>query len=197
MIAEIRKPYNYYEGGITWTNSDSCNHLTLGVYTAHTDGKYKLPNSTEIGVELGYVFGLTDLEDCGVTQSDCCEPCVPCTGDLLAWISRPAVYVPQVLAIPEETTETLCILPTSTPIEDIIIQSLTVSIDVSSFFRDNGGEALTFFALGLPPGLAIDPVTGIISGTITDFGTGIYTVTVTALNDCGSTSQTFTITFTE
>lgn len=41
-----------------------------------------------------------------------------------------------------------------------------VEIDVSGFFDDvDFTDALTFSATGLPPGLTIDPDTGIISGT--------------------------------
>ena len=57
---------------------------------------------------------------------------------------------------------------------------------------------LSFSATGLPPGLSIDPVTGIISGTIdrsaSQGGTnGVYTVIVTATDPVGGTANlTFT-----
>ncbi|MCB1958733.1 MAG: tandem-95 repeat protein, partial [Rhodocyclaceae bacterium] len=39
-------------------------------------------------------------------------------------------------------------------------------LDASSFFSDVDGDTLGFSAVGLPNGLMLDPVTGIISGTI-------------------------------
>ncbi len=39
------------------------------------------------------------------------------------------------------------------------------AVDVGSFLADPDGEPLTFTATGLPPGMVIDPATGIITGT--------------------------------
>jgi len=92
--------------------------------------------------------------------------------------------------------------PTSTAIanqngED---SQTVVSVDVSSHFNDADlatGDKLTFTASGLPAGLSIDPETGVISGKIdhsaSQFGgTGVHTITVTATDSAGaSTQQTF------
>ena len=69
-------------------------------------------------------------------------------------------------------------------------------------FVDPDGETLTFAATGLPAGLAIDPATGLISGTLPadasqggPNGDGIYPVTVTVTDPDGQTTQvTFTFT---
>src|SRR5690606_37812262 len=72
-----------------------------------------------------------------------------------------------------------------------------VSVDVSGAFSDVDGDTLTYSASGLPPGLSIDPNTGVISGTIdpsaSQGGTdGVYSVTVTATDGDGLTAtQTF------
>jgi uncharacterized delta-60 repeat protein len=50
------------------------------------------------------------------------------------------------------------------------------------------GTAATYSAVGLPAGLTIDPVTGVITGVST--AAGSYTVTVTATNDGGNFSTT-------
>jgi hypothetical protein len=59
----------------------------------------------------------------------------------------------------------------------------------------DGTDTLTYSATGLPDGLSIDPLAGIISGTVADdaISTTPYSVTVTASDGNGqSVSQTFT-----
>lgn len=68
----------------------------------------------------------------------------------------------------------------------------TPSVDVSRPFSDVDGDPLTFTATGLPTGLTIDPVTGVISGTL-PAGTsadGPFAVTVTATDSDGETVST-------
>lgn len=64
---------------------------------------------------------------------------------------------------------------------------MTLPLDVRPFFT---GDQLSFAATDLPQGLAIDPVTGVISGTPTTVET--RAVTVTATNSAGQASQGFT-----
>lgn len=72
-------------------------------------------------------------------------------------------------------------------------------INVGMHFTDPDGHPLTFTATGLPPGLVLDPITGIISGTLDSSasqggtnGNGIYNVVITATDPYGaSTSLTF------
>ncbi|TNF63064.1 MAG: hypothetical protein EP307_05735, partial [Rhodobacteraceae bacterium] len=74
--------------------------------------------------------------------------------------------------------------PTTTGIADqTSTDGQTIALDVSGSFSDpDGSDVLRFTATGLPPGLSIDPDTGLITGRI-DFDAstgGPYTVTVTA-----------------
>ena len=65
-------------------------------------------------------------------------------------------------------------------------------IDVSGSFSDIENDPLTFTATGLPPGLSIDPVTGVISGTLDSDASanGPYTVTITATDPSGDSIST-------
>ncbi len=69
-------------------------------------------------------------------------------------------------------------------------------VNVGSYIVDPDGEPLTFTATGLPPGMAIDPTTGIISGTLPADASlaGPYTVTVTATDPDGASVET-TVTY--
>jgi hypothetical protein len=62
----------------------------------------------------------------------------------------------------------------------------TVSLRVPT--EDPAGNPMTFTATGLPPGLAIDPATGLISGTISAYYSG--TTSVTATDATGATATT-------
>ncbi|MGS1006142.1 retention module-containing protein [Achromobacter anxifer] len=87
--------------------------------------------------------------------------------------------------------------PVSTAIADTsgIDAQTGVSYNVSSHFSDpDTSDKLTFTATGLPPGLTIDPNTGIITGTIDHSASqggnnGVYTVTVTATDPSGATTS--------
>jgi VCBS repeat-containing protein len=85
--------------------------------------------------------------------------------------------------------------PSTTPIPDRLRNDGdTVSFNAASFFSDVDGNTLTYSATGLPPGLAIDPVTGVISGTIAANASGpggatVYTITVTANDGNGGQSS--------
>ncbi len=61
---------------------------------------------------------------------------------------------------------------------------------VSNSATDPDGQTLTWTALGLPDGLAIDPVDGEISGTLSFDAAGTFTVTITATDPEGADDST-------
>jgi VCBS repeat-containing protein len=91
---------------------------------------------------------------------------------------------------------------TTSPTQDRSYQvGDSVSFSVAAAFSDPDGDTLSFSATGLPAGLSIDPVTGVISGTLAPAaatagpGSLGHTVTVTADDgQGGSISQSFTLT---
>ncbi len=92
--------------------------------------------------------------------------------------------------------------PTSSAIANQTnLDSQIINLPVAGAFADPDGDTLSYAAAGLPAGLAIDPATGVISGTIDNSASqvngGVYAITVTASDGRGGTvSSTFTWTVT-
>ncbi|WP_407309719.1 Ig-like domain-containing protein [Pseudomonas sp. nanlin1] len=78
--------------------------------------------------------------------------------------------------------------------------STSVSLNIAGNFADVDGTTLTYSATGLPNGISINPLTGLISGTLGSSASaavpgGVYTVVVTASDGAGGiASQSFTLT---
>lgn len=69
-----------------------------------------------------------------------------------------------------------------------------VEIDASMYFSDPEGDALTYSAAGLPEGMSIDSVSGMISGSAASGAAGEYTVMVTADDSVNKTEASFVMT---
>ncbi len=72
------------------------------------------------------------------------------------------------------------------------IDSGVVRFEVGGFVSDVDGDVISYAATGLPPGLSIDPATGIIAGTLPRDASlnGPYTVTLTVADGRGGISST-------
>lgn len=196
LRGEFRRPFNYYHGSISWSHPQ-CPGLSIGVFGSHTRGKSRLPSNTMAGIELNYTFAHCSQVACETFFCDCY-----CSEDLACWVTSPAVYMPEVLAIAEEKATQIpipiiCFAPTSSPIPPFAACASGPFIyAVGGFFTNPpGSNPLVFSAIGLPPFATIDPLTGTISG-VNPNDTNVYNVVVTADNGCGSTSQPLTMTFT-
>ncbi len=161
-----------------------------GVLTLNSNGSYSFDPGTAYN---GLAEGDTATEVIGYTVSDgnggtttqtltltitgsndgpvVIDPSDPGTPDNPKPASDPANIIPDVTATDGATPAT---------------------IDVTDYIVDPDGEPLTFSATGLPPGLTLDPDTGIISGTITHDASqgGPYHVVITATDPHGSSITT-------
>ncbi len=86
------------------------------------------------------------------------------------------------------------------PIQNGEDNRLSDPVDVGALFVDDDGDVLTYAAEGLPPGLIIDPISGIITGTPNGDasqggpnGDGLYTAVITAQDPFGETAETSVI----
>jgi len=75
------------------------------------------------------------------------------------------------------------------------VEGATVSLPVVA--TDADGDALAYTADGLPPGLGINELTGVISGTLDYSSAGLHNVAVSASDGYLSDSKSFTWTVTE
>ncbi|WP_094841649.1 retention module-containing protein [Bordetella genomosp. 11] len=90
--------------------------------------------------------------------------------------------------------------PTATAIDNVngVDAQQNINVSVAGHFADvDTGDKLTFTANGLPPGLTINPDTGVITGAIDHSASqggnnGVYQVTITATDTSGATvTETF------
>lgn len=113
-LAEFRRPFNYYEGSISWFTPFNCGGLNIGAYVSYTHGRDRLPNNTTAGLSLEFSFdgGPLFVYNRGTCYNDYFtdESDAPgygyCDSQLLAWIARPPVYTPTVLAITDQEVVT-------------------------------------------------------------------------------------------
>ncbi|WP_332879397.1 Ig-like domain-containing protein, partial [Massilia sp. S19_KUP03_FR1] len=91
--------------------------------------------------------------------------------------------------------------PLSIPLADVQrFDGVAILLDLSAAFSDADGDTLSYSASGLPAGVSIDAVTGVIAGTLTSGASsavagGVYTIVVSASDGRGGiASQAFTLT---
>jgi hypothetical protein len=200
LDAELRRPFNLFGGRLNWSRSFARWGMDCGVFGNYTDGKKGVPNVTIIGIQIGFSFGPKSIKCCRAVEQTSVDRCYSdffC--DLAGWVKKPAVHLPVVLATfdQQQAAQPICSgPPTSTSIDDLFVSTGSFTIPTASHFS---GSNLTFSATGLPAvpsqatSASINPSTGVIS--VTGYVSTSNTITVTATNACGSTSQSFDLEF--
>ena len=74
------------------------------------------------------------------------------------------------------------------------VEGAAVALDADA--GDNDGDALTYSATNLPPGVSINASTGVIGGTLAAASAGVRTVTVTVTDGSATDTDTFVWTVT-
>ncbi len=207
--AAIRQPFNNYAANVNWNNLQYYGDWSLGLFGDYTSGKDTLPNTWNVGVSVDYsvdrrcpamvpanLKGERDLKAEMVPQ--------PISDNLLAWTADPAVYMPQVLAVVDNTCKGLGDVTLLSP-----IPNATISDSNSHVFNSPShfaGSNLTYSLSGTilstgnpnPPPVnsifSIDKNTGAVTLVANTATATVYSLAVTASNGCRSVTTTFEVT---
>lgn len=205
LSAAIRQPFNNYAASINWVNVSFFGKWSLGLIGDYTAGKHTLPSTWDVGINANYFVDHACDSAC-MRRAAAQFANLNCADNFLAWTSDPAVYLPQVLAIPDEDV----VIPdpqcSATPptvigtIADAVVGATPVTRDGAAAFSPSSGLTYSVSvspALTPPSSVTINSSTGLITITNGEGVTRVVTITVTATNVCGATaSTTFTATLT-
>ncbi len=134
---------------------------------------------------LSYQWRFQGTDIAGATNSDLVLP-----GILTNQAGGYSVVVTNVSGIVTSAVATLAVAVES----PVITSPLTaVGTQGSPFaYTITALHAVSFSALGLPPGLTLNPLTGVISGTLLEAGS--FETIILAANSCGQTAETLVVT---
>ena len=109
LLASDRKPYQSYGVGVHWLlKSNPGSKLELGLEGKRIIGANSLSNDSQLDIDIGYEWGGVGLghPSSYMLSNDLCDESWQ-SSSLLDWVSKPAVYMDQVLAVKDEHRELL------------------------------------------------------------------------------------------
>ena len=191
--AADRAPFDNYTAEVDWIKPYPTSKLTIGIFAGYVAGKQTLPNTSIGGVNVAYAMDTpaspSRVGPQGVQQQS-----------FTSWVSEPAIYMPQVLAIPDEGVTTSCAFATPTFAGPIVGQSSApFSTQTYNSPTQFTGSNLTYTVsstlVGASSTVTINSTTGVVTVTGLRSTTSI---TITATNPCGASvsSNTFNAVFT-
>ena len=201
LEAEVRQPFNNYAAGLSFANVPYFGNWVLGVDGEYTDGKNTLPNTWNIGLSGSYALDRRSPQSAPMYKDRVAyKDVAPVRDDLIPFTADPAVYMPQVLAIPDQSIVVSCPFGQPTFTGAIADQSsapgTTQTYNSPTQFV---GADLTYTVTsvktsGLSSTVSFNASTGVVTVTGVRSTTNI---TITAVNPCGKSvsSNTFVATF--
>jgi hypothetical protein len=229
--AAVRQPFNNYQADIALDNVNYYGVWIFKLFGAYTIGKNSLPTTYNVGIGADYLIDAgkddvfptpqptSNFKDqipkqvykdgtvVGFKDQPPMEMPEPVDKDFLAWVAEPAVYMPQVLAI---TDESVCVPPTFNSAKPLggagtdFTGAFTYTLS-NSFTGSNLKYKINFNPGDVNNG-SLKIVSGILSGTgcyppgagtagsCVPASGGYADITVTASNACGSvTSNAFDV----
>ena len=208
LLAGFRQPFNNYGADVKFANVPYFGRWVLGLDGDYVSGKNTLPNTWNVGLSANYAFDnrvepAPVYKDAGnFKDRGYKDQMQPVKDDLIPYTADPAVYMPQVLAVPDERVDLETIQPTPAPQCSATIPTLTgIAIPTITTFTGttSTGDAAPSFSpssgliysitpsgnLGSNNTLSIDPTTGVITAANGGLNSNTVTATVTATNACG------------
>lgn len=97
-----RVPFNSYQLEFDWIRPCTTSQLVVGIFGSYIQGKHYLPNTSLVGLNLTFVLDTTASR-----KDTALRP-------FMEWMTSPAVTMPQVLAVPDDTlAQRLVLVPSS------------------------------------------------------------------------------------
>ena len=190
--AAARAPFDHYQAEVDWIKPYPTSSLLVGVFGGYVIGKFTLPNTSIVGLNVAYTMDTPAPHNAPAQQAN--------AQTFLSWMGEAAVRMPQVLAIVDEnvTQTSACQFAAPTfagPIADQVGGAPGETFTFNSPTQFTGSNLTYSVSFTATPGallntVTINPTTGVLTITgsrVTD------TVTITATNPCGATvtSNTF------
>ena len=171
LLASDRKPYQSYGVGVHWLlKSNPGSKLELGLEGKRIIGANSLSNDSQLDVDIGYEWGGVGLghPSSYMLSNDLCDESWQ-SSSLLDWVSKPAVYMDQVLAVKDEHRE---LLGSSVSGGGLLNQDLVttlyvivdkgIAIELAKYFSEPQGKGESYKLEGLPDKLSYKE--GVIRG---------------------------------
>lgn len=185
-LASVRAPFNQYEADLGWTTPTKLGEWRIGLGSDVVIGKNTLPSTYTLTLSANY---LPNQPEPHSTRAKIAA------WRFIDWLSKPAVYLPQVLAVPDERVGNCASIPT---LIDIIGDNIPPgsSIGFQGPFSQNlavnfSGDNLTYTINynGQPNNGSVTIINGVLTGD-NNYPGGQYTnISVTARNECGSVTS--------
>ena len=135
LLAGVRQPFNNYQANLNWTTDTTAGSWVLGVGAEYTVGKNSLPSSYNVIASANFIMNRSYPSSSRHSRNlkdDYKHEAMPIDyDDFTQWVSVPAVRMPQVLAIADETQRQTCFVPAPRFISTILNP---VSYDADGYF---------------------------------------------------------------
>ena len=101
FTASVRQPFNDYQANINWS-TNYFGRWSVGAFGEYVNGKEGLPNSYNLGLTFDYYMDRFITVAPASIKGEGAPVVAPFNEDFLNWVSDPAIYMPQTLAVPDE-----------------------------------------------------------------------------------------------